>query len=90
MDGEPAIALRIRGPSFSQLSALKCAPPLTESDIMDRFVGGEDVPHAQLQHVWQNTTQAHEHCCARQKAASTGSFSVTPHRPLVEVLRYRG
>lgn len=29
-------------------------------DIMDRFVGGEDVPHAQLQQVWQNTTQAHE------------------------------
>ncbi len=29
-------------------------------DIMDRFVGGEDVPHAQLQQVWRNTTQAHE------------------------------
>ncbi|HET9715697.1 MAG TPA: hypothetical protein VFP60_05875 [Pseudolabrys sp.] len=29
-------------------------------DIMDRFVGGEDVPHTQLQQVWQNTTQAHE------------------------------
>jgi hypothetical protein len=29
-------------------------------DIMDRFVAGEDVPHAQLQQVWQNTTQAHE------------------------------
>jgi hypothetical protein len=29
-------------------------------DIMDRFVSGEDVPHAQLQQVWQNTTQAHE------------------------------
>jgi hypothetical protein len=29
-------------------------------DVMDRFVGGEDVPHAQLQQVWQNTTQAHE------------------------------
>ena len=29
-------------------------------DVMDRFVGGEDVPHATLQQVWQNTTQAHE------------------------------
>lgn len=29
-------------------------------DIMDRFVGGEDVPHALLKKVWQNTTQAHE------------------------------
>lgn len=29
-------------------------------DIMDPFVGGEDVPHAQLQQVWRNTTQAHE------------------------------
>lgn len=29
-------------------------------DIMDRFVDGEDVPHAQLQQVWRNTTQAHE------------------------------
>lgn len=29
-------------------------------DVMDRFVGGEDVPHAELQQVWQNTTQAHE------------------------------
>src|SRR5688572_14909843 len=29
-------------------------------DIMDRFVAGEDVPHAQLQKVWRNTTQAHE------------------------------
>jgi hypothetical protein len=29
-------------------------------DIMDRYVGGEDVPHAKLQQVWQNTTQAHE------------------------------
>lgn len=29
-------------------------------DIMDRYVSGEDVPHAQLKKVWQNTTQAHE------------------------------
>jgi hypothetical protein len=29
-------------------------------DVMDRFVRGEDVPHAQLQPVWQNTAQAHE------------------------------
>jgi hypothetical protein len=29
-------------------------------DVMDRFMRGEDVPHAQLQQVWQNTTQAHE------------------------------
>ena len=27
-------------------------------DIMDRYVRGEDVPHATLQQVWQNTTQA--------------------------------
>ncbi len=29
-------------------------------DIMDRYVSGEDVPHALLKKVWQNTTQAHE------------------------------
>ncbi len=29
-------------------------------DIMDRYVRGEDVPHASLQQAWQNTTQAHE------------------------------
>jgi hypothetical protein len=29
-------------------------------DIMDRFVRGEDVPHAELKQVWQNTSQAHE------------------------------
>ena len=27
--------------------------------IIDRFVAGEDVPHPELQKVWQNTTQAH-------------------------------
>jgi hypothetical protein len=29
-------------------------------DLMDRYVSGEDVPHAVLRQVWQNTTQAHE------------------------------
>lgn len=29
-------------------------------DVMDRFVRGEDVPHAELRQVWQNTSQAHE------------------------------
>jgi hypothetical protein len=28
-------------------------------DVMDRFIGGEDVPYATLRKVWQNTTQPH-------------------------------
>jgi hypothetical protein len=29
-------------------------------DIMDRYVSGEDVPHAMLKKVWQNTREPHE------------------------------
>lgn len=58
-DSELRIAL-IRNPQFAKkvhFIVVEFAST-TEQSILDRFIDGEDVPHAQLEQVWKTTTQA--------------------------------